>query len=186
MRINASGWGGHDAPRLEDLRHDRRNRTANLLKAGDTWRVSIPGRSWRNYSRTHGEAGFTLLEILVVITIVGLLIGLVAPAALRQLSGARVSVAKQSIERLSGVLDLYNLDMGSYPTTEQGLAALVKRPAGVENWNGPYLKGDTVPADPWSRPYVYRSPSERAQHDYDLCSTGPNGAQSDASMICNP
>src|SRR3954447_19342531 len=91
------------------------------------------------------EAGFTLLEILVVITIVGLLIGLVAPAALRQLSGARVSVAKQSIERLSGVLDLYDLDMGSYPTTEQGLAALVKRPGGAENWNGPYLKGDSVP-----------------------------------------
>ena len=88
------------------------------------------------------DAGFTLLEILVVITIIGLLIGLVAPAALRQLSGARVSVAKQSVERLSTILDLYDLDMGSYPTTEQGLAALVKRPAGGENWNGPYLKGD--------------------------------------------
>jgi general secretion pathway protein G len=133
-----------------------------------------------------GDAGFTLLEILVVITIVGLLIGLVAPAALRQLSGARVSVAKQSIERLSGVLDLYDLDIGSYPSTEQGLVALVKRPTGADNWNGPYLKGDSVPLDPWSRPYVYRSPSERAQHEYDLCSTGPNGAQTDAGMICNP
>ena len=132
------------------------------------------------------DAGFTLLEILVVITIIGLLIGLVAPAALRQLSGARVSVAKQSIERLSSVLDLYDLDMGSYPTTEQGLAALVKRPAGAENWNGPYLKGDTVPLDPWSRTYVYRSPSERAQHDYDLCSSGPNGEQNQAGIICNP
>ncbi|MGA9015424.1 MAG: type II secretion system major pseudopilin GspG [Acetobacteraceae bacterium] len=132
------------------------------------------------------EAGFTLLEILVVITIIGLLIGLVAPAALRQLSGARLSVAKQSIERLSSVLDLYDLDMGSYPTTEQGLAALVKRPVGAENWNGPYLKGDTVPLDPWSRAYTYRSPSERAQHDYDLCSSGPNGEQSQAAMICNP
>ena len=132
------------------------------------------------------DAGFTLLEILVVITIIGLLIGLVAPAALRQLSGARVSVAKQSVERLSTILDLYDLDMGSYPTTEQGLAALVKRPAGGENWNGPYLKGDSVPLDPWSRPYVYRSPSERAQHDYDLCSSGPNGEQGQAAMICNP
>ena len=122
----------------------------------------------------------------MVITIIGLLIGLVAPAALRQLGGARVSVAKQSIERLSGVLDLYNLDIGSYPTTEQGLAALVKRPTGAENWNGPYLKGDSVPLDAWSRPYVYRSPSERAQHDYDLCSTGPNGTQTEAGMICNP
>jgi general secretion pathway protein G len=136
--------------------------------------------------RADGDAGFTLLEILVVLTIVGLLIGLVAPAALRQLSGARVSVAKQSIERLSGVLDLYDLDIGSYPSTEQGLMALVKRPAGAANWNGPYLKGDSVPLDPWSRPYIYRSPSERAQHDYDLCSTGPNGAQTEAGMICNP
>ncbi len=70
--------------------------------------------------RAPRDAGFTILEILVVITIIGLLIGLVAPAALRQLSGARVSVAKQSIERLATVLDLYNLDMGSYPTSEQG------------------------------------------------------------------
>jgi general secretion pathway protein G len=137
-------------------------------------------------SETSREAGFTLLEILVVLTIIGLLIGLVAPAALRQLSGARVSVAKQSVERLSTILDLYDLDMGSYPTTEQGLAALAKRPAGAENWNGPYLKGDSVPLDPWNRPYVYRSPSERAQHDYDLCSSGPNGEQSQAAMICNP
>src|ERR1700749_1714355 len=91
------------------------------------------------------ESGFTLLEVLVVIAIIGLLIGLVAPAALRQLGGARVSVAKQSIERISTVLDLYNLDMGSYPTTEQGLAALVRKPSGTANWNGPYTKGYVVP-----------------------------------------
>jgi general secretion pathway protein G len=132
-----------------------------------------------------GQAGFTILEILVVITIIGLLIGLVAPAALRQLSGARNSVAKQSIERLGTVLDLYSLDMGSYPTTEQGLAALVKKPSGSTRWNGPYLKGDDVPQDPWSRPYVYRRPSERQGKDYDLCSTGPNGDASGADMICN-
>ena len=133
-----------------------------------------------------GDAGFTILEILVVITIIGLLIGLVAPAALRQLSGARLSVAKQSIERLSTVLDLYNLDMGSYPTTEQGLAALVKQPVGATNWNGPYLKGDAVPLDPWSHPFVYRRPSERQGHDYDLCSNGPNGEGNQQNMICNP
>src|SRR6201999_818929 len=101
-----------------------------------------------------GEAGFTILEILVVITIIGLLIGLAGPAALRQLSGARVSVAKQSIERLSGVLGLYNLDKGAFTSTEQGLAASVKRPTSPANCNGPYLKGDTVPLKPWSRPYV--------------------------------
>lgn len=133
-----------------------------------------------------GEAGFTILEILVVITIIGLLIGLVAPAALRQLGGARVSVAKQSIERLSTVLDLYSLDMGSFPSTEQGLNALVQKPSGATNWNGPYIKGDNVPLDPWSRPFTYRRPSERPGKDYDLCSGGPNGDANQRDMICNP
>ena len=133
------------------------------------------------------QAGFTLLEILVVIAILGLLIGLVAPAALRQLGFARGSIAKQSIERLGAVLDLYKLDVGSYPTTDQGLQALAQRPAGMTVWNGPYLKGDAVPLDAWTRPYVYRSPSNRAGHDYDLCSRGPNGQQGSAEdMICNP
>src|ERR1700712_4750849 len=93
----------------------------------------------------HDDAGFTLLELLVVIAILGLLIGLVAPAALRQLSGARNSIAKQSIERISSVLDLYKLDVGSYPSGDQGLAALVQKPSGMDNWNGPYFKGDGVP-----------------------------------------
>ena len=96
------------------------------------------------------DDGFTLLEILVVIAILGLLIGLVAPAALRELGGAKVNIAKQSIERLGSVLDLYKLDVGSYPTTEQGLVALSVRPTGAENWNGPYVKGDTVPLDAWN------------------------------------
>jgi len=139
--------------------------------------------------RRRGEAGFTLLEILVVIAILGLLIGLVAPAALRQLGGARASVAKQSIERIGSVLDLYKLDVGSYPTTDQGLAALVARPSGVETWNGPYLKADKTPLDPWNRPYVYREPATRQGRDYDLCSGGPDHVGGDPGapgMICNP
>src|SRR5579884_3345975 len=88
------------------------------------------------------DAGFTLLEILVVIAILGLLIGLVAPAALRQLGGARISVAKQSVERIGSILDMYKLDVGNYPTTEQGLQALVTDPSGVSGWNGPYVKGN--------------------------------------------
>lgn len=135
------------------------------------------------------ESGFTLLEILVVIVILGLLIGLVAPAALRQLGGARVSVARQSIERLGAVLDLYKLDAGSYPTTDQGLQALVSKPSDVTTWTGPYVKGDQVPVDPWNRPYIYRSPSSRGGHDYDLCSRGPNGQTDQTnqdSLICNP
>lgn len=141
------------------------------------------------------QAGFTLLEILVVIAILGLLIGLVAPAALRQLGGARNSVARQSVERIASILDLYKLDVGSYPSTDQGLAALNSKPAGVSNWNGPYLKGEQSPMDPWSHPYVYRSPSTRSGHEFDLCSRGANAQASaggsDAAaagdqMICNP
>ena len=132
-----------------------------------------------------GDAGFTLLEILVVVAILGLLIGLVAPAALRQLGGARNSVARQSIERLSSVLDLYKLDVGSYPTTDQGLVALSAPPSGVVNWNGPYLKGEAAPVDPWNRPYVYRDPSTRPGHDFDLCSRGADPQNGDAGLICN-
>lgn len=136
-----------------------------------------------------GEAGFTLLEVLVVIAILGLLVGLVAPAVLRQLGGARVSVAKQSIESLGAVLDLYRLDAGGYPTTEQGLQALVTRPTGAPpTWSGPYVKGDRLPLDAWNRPYVYRSPSTRPGRDYDLCSQGPSGqagSTEQTGLICN-
>jgi general secretion pathway protein G len=133
-----------------------------------------------------GEAGFTLLEIMVVIVIIGLLIGIVAPAVLHQLGRARVSIAGQSIERLESVLDMYKLDTGSYPTTEQGLEALVAQPAGVANWNGPYVKAGKLPVDPWNHPYIYRDPSDRAGMAYDLCSRGPNAAASGAPhLICN-
>lgn len=131
------------------------------------------------------ECGFTLLELLVVIVILGLLIGLVAPAVLQQLGRARASVARDSIGRLASVLDLYELDVGSYPSTEQGLGALIRQPEDVSDWHGPYLKGDQVPLDPWNHPYEYRNPSTRAGHDYDLCSHGPPGQAAD-DPICNP
>ena len=140
----------------------------------------------RPRTRNTRDAGFTLLEILVVVTIIGLLIGLVAPAALRQLGGARTSIAKQSIERLGLVLDLYNLDMGSYPTTDQGLEALVKKPTAAANWNGPYLKSEAVPLDPWNQPYLYRSPSDRPGHAYDLCSRGGNADGGRQMLLCSP
>jgi general secretion pathway protein G len=136
-----------------------------------------------------GEAGFTLLELLVVIVILGLLIGLVAPAVLRQLGHAKDSIAKQSIAQLGGVLDLYKLDVGSYPSTGDGLQALITQPADVQNWAGPYVKSSALPVDPWGHPYFYQDPSARPGHDYDLCSLGADdkpGAPGDAGLICNP
>ena len=138
-----------------------------------------------NAKKRRDEAGFTLLELLVVIVILGLLVSFVGPAVMQKLGGARTSVAKQSIERIGAVLDMYKLDTGTYPTADQGLRALIERPAGLDAWNGPYLKGDT-PLDPWNHPYTYRFPSSRAGRDYDLCSGGPPGSTVSTDALCNP
>lgn len=123
----------------------------------------------------------------MVVAILGLLVFLVAPAALRQLGGARNSVAKQSIERIASVLDLYKLDVGTYPSTEEGLGALNAKPSSAAGWNGPYLKGEAQPVDPWNHAYSYRMPSARPGRDFDLCSRGQSGTATDAAngLICN-
>jgi general secretion pathway protein G len=122
-----------------------------------------------------GERGFTLVELLVVITIIGLIMGLVGPRVLNYLTESKAKAAKIQIESLSSALDLYFLDVGRYPNTSEGLAALVKRPGSSAAWNGPYLKGGLVPADPWGNPYVYRSPGEHGS--YDIISYAADGQE---------
>ena len=121
-----------------------------------------------------GGAGFTLIELLVVLMILGLLAGLVGPRVLKYMGGAKSDTARLQIEEFGSGLDLYHLEVGRYPTTEEGLEALSRAPAGVDNWNGPYLKKKTIPMDPWGRPYHYRSPGENG--DYDLYSLGRDNA----------
>lgn len=122
-----------------------------------------------------GEAGFTLVEILVVITIIGLIMAIVGPRVLTYLGESKVKAAKIQIESFSSALDLYYLDMGRYPGSSEGLAALVARPGNAQEWNGPYLKGGVVPNDPWTHPYVYRSPVEHAP--YEIVSFGADGQE---------
>lgn len=116
------------------------------------------------------STGFTLIELLVVLLILGLLAGLVGPQVLRYVGGAKSDTAQLQIEELGGALDLYRLEVGRYPKTQEGLQALVEPPAGVSGWNGPYLKKKRVPTDPWGNEYHYRSPGEQAA--YDLYSLG--------------
>ena len=118
------------------------------------------------------SGGFTLLELLVVVVIIGLLAGLVAPRYFEQLGKSNTKIAKAQIDSLEKALDQYRLDVGTYPTSEQGLQALFARPANVEKWQGPYLK-KPVPPDPWGRPYFYKFPGEHS--DFDLYSYGSDG-----------
>lgn len=131
---------------------------------------------------TRSISGFTLLELLVVVAIIGLLAAYVGPRYFSQLGKSESAVAKAQIEAFAKALDQYRLDVGRFPTTEQGLAALVSSP-GHKKWNGPYLAKD-LPADPWGNPYRYRSPA--AKGDYEILSYGkdglPGGVADDADI----
>lgn len=116
--------------------------------------------------------GFTLLELLVVMVIIGLLASFVGPRFFAQIGKSETKVARSQLDALEKALDQYRLDVGSYPGTEQGLAALMERPSGLARWAGPYLK-KAVPQDPWGRPYVYKSPGDHGE--FDLLSYGKDG-----------
>jgi general secretion pathway protein G len=116
-----------------------------------------------------GSRGFTLIELMIVVVILGLLAAFVAPKFFGKMSTAKLKAAKVQIEMFGTALDAFRLDVGRYPTTEEGLKALREKPSGVDKWEGPYLPKE-IPTDPWGNAYVYRSPSEHG--DYDIMSYG--------------
>lgn len=135
----------------------------------------------RRRARQARRAGFTLVEMLVVLAILGLVVGLVGPRVLSYLSDSKIKTAQIQMENLASALDLYYLDAGRYPTTEEGLAALVRHPTNASPWNGPYLKTSNVPKDPWGHDYLYRAPGQSGP--YDVGSLGPEGKEGAATAI---
>jgi general secretion pathway protein G len=121
--------------------------------------------------RTHSsDDGYTLMELLVVLAILGFLAAMATPQVLKYIDRSRVGTAKTEVANISSALELYKLDIGHYPTTQEGLVALQKAPTGSDNWNGPYLKKQSALNDPWGRPYHYKSPGDHG--DFDLYSDG--------------
>ncbi|MDD5265662.1 MAG: type II secretion system major pseudopilin GspG [Methylococcales bacterium] len=121
------------------------------------------------------QAGFTLLELLVVLGIIAMLAGIVGPQVMKHMGESKTKAAKVQIEDLSATLDMYKLDVGSYPTTEQGLQALIEAPDNAKHWNGPYLSKAKIPLDPWQNEYHYVSPGEHGK--FDISSLGADAKE---------
>jgi general secretion pathway protein G len=128
---------------------------------------------YRSKKLLSDEKAFTLIELMVVVIIIGLIAGLVVPQFIKQEEKATAKAAKAQIELLGTALDTFRLDVGRYPTSQEGLQALTQKPGGVERWDGPYLKRE-VPPDPWGKPYIYKNPGEHGP--YDIISYGADGA----------
>jgi general secretion pathway protein G len=127
-----------------------------------------------------------LVELLVVLAILGLLVALAAPRVIKYLGTAKSDTAHIQIEKLGGVLDLYRLEVGRYPTEQEGLESLVERPPQVDAWNGPYLKNRDALTDPWGKPYVYRSPGEHGEYDlYTLGADSKEGGEGEDKDVTN-
>lgn len=129
--------------------------------------------------------GFTLVELMLVIIIIGVLVAMVAPRLAGRSQQAKEAAARADVNaHLSAALDLFEMHNGRYPTTAEGLAALRAAPSGASSWKGPYLKR-AVPLDPWGKTYVYRAPGQNNREDYDLFSIGPDGVEGTADDVTN-
>ena len=132
------------------------------------------------------ERGMTLVEVLVVMLIIGLIASFAVPQIMNYVGGARHDAAKVQVRRLSGIVELYSLDVGRYPTTDEGLDALIEAPSNAGRWNGPYVQQSDALIDPWGARYEYRSPGERGAFDiYSLGADGQPGGEGDDADIGN-
>lgn len=156
----------------------KRDLQTQTLHSGNRRKQDRPNRDRRG--------GFTLVELLVVLVILSLILGLVGPRVLSYLSDARSKSAALQIEALASALDLFYLDTGRYPSTSEGLEALVVKVPNVDRWNGPYLNQTSVPLDPWGNPYEYRAPGDGGPYDIvSLGADGRKGGTGDAGDIEN-
>jgi general secretion pathway protein G len=136
--------------------------------------------------RRRDDGGFTLLEMLVVLAIMGLLAAIIAPQVLKYLGSSRTQTAKVQIQNVVAALELYRLDVGRYPTQEEGLSAVVTAPATAPGWNGPYLQKSTALNDPWGQPYLYKNPGKHGEIDvYSLGSDKAEGGTGEAADVGN-
>lgn len=132
------------------------------------------------------QQGFSLIELLVVLVILGLLMSVVGPQVMKHVGGAKTDTARMQLEELSSALDMYHLEVGRYPAQNLGLRALIEQPSGEKRWKGPYLRKSKVPQDPWGNDYVYRYPGKQGAFDlYSLGADGQPGGEGDNADIGN-